>query len=111
MTINCYEVDCTGWTMIHPQMTPDGLGYVPCFLSDDDPRPAREQFNERYVYGGWRPNPGFTKDDRDFIQYPGDRALPPVAERKLRDERIVFYPGAVLSIIQPDGSYEIARLD
>jgi hypothetical protein len=111
MTLNCYDIDCTGWALTHPRATFDMLGYVPQFLRDDDPRPAREQFNERYEFGGWSPNKGFTKDNRDFITYPGDPALPPVAERKLGVERIVMYPGALLAIIQPNGDFEIARLD
>lgn len=111
MTINCYGIDCTEWEMVHPRATPDMLGYVPRFLRNDDPRPAREQFNERYVYGGWRPNNHFTKDERDFVQFPGDPALPPIAQRMLREERIVMYPGALFAIIQPDGRFEIARID
>ena len=43
--------------------------------------------------------------------YPGDPVLPPVAERKLRDERIVMYPGAIIAVFQPDGAFEVARLD
>lgn len=31
-----------------------GLGYIPYFLSENDQRPAKEQFVERYV-GGWHP--------------------------------------------------------
>ena len=111
MTINCYGIDCAGWEMIHPKATPDMLGYVPRFLMDGDPRPAREQFEERYEFGGWKPNRGFSKDDRDFIKYPGDPALPPIAQRMLRDERVVMYPSSLFAIIQPDGSFEIARMD
>lgn len=111
MAINCYGIDCTGWEIVHPRANIDMLGYVPRFLVEDDPRPAREQFNERYEFGGWKPNKGFTKDDRDFMTYPGDPALPPVVQRMLRDERIVMYPGALVAIIQPDGSFEMARMD
>lgn len=108
MITNCYGVNCAGWKMIHPRATPDMLGYVPDFLVDDDPRAAREQFNERYEYGGWKPNKGFTKDHRDCLTYPGD---PTLAERMLRDERIVMYSGAIFAIIQPDSAFEVARLD
>lgn len=112
MIWNCYHVNCTKWTMLHPRATPDMLGYIPLFIMDEDPRPAREQFQANYAHhGGWRPIKGFTKNDRDFIQYLGDPALPALAERKLRDERIVFYPGALVAVIQPDGSYEVAKLD
>src|SRR3982751_2684992 len=49
------------WILKHPKMTPEGLGAIPYFLDEDDPRPAREQFHERYNHGGgWRPMPNFT---------------------------------------------------
>lgn len=111
MIINCYGIDCSGWKLIHRAASFDMLGYVPAFLLDDDPRPAREQFQERYVYGGWRPIKGFTKDAADGLHYPEDPVLPAVAYRMLRQERIVMYPGAVFAIIQPDGSWDVARLD
>lgn len=109
--INCYGTDCSAWRLLHPRATFDMLGYVPMFLEDTDTRPAREQFEERYEYGGWRPNEGFSKDDKDFITYPGDPALPPIAERMVGDERVVMYPCSLFAIIQPDGSFEVARLD
>ena len=34
-------------------------GFIPSFLHADDPRPAAEQFNERYP-GGWQNFPGLT---------------------------------------------------
>lgn len=65
----------------HPQATADMLGYVPGFISADDPRPAAEQINERYgEFGGWRPNRGWRMHP-DFIAYPGDPARPMAAAR------------------------------
>lgn len=109
--LNEYGVDCTGWVVIHPKATVDMLGLVPMFLLDNDPRPAREQFDERYHFGGWRPISGFEMWENEFIKFPEDPELPPLLERKLRDERIVMYPNALFAIIQPDGSFEIARMD
>ena len=40
---------------------PEDWGLIPSFLDLDDPRPAREQFNERYV-AGWNKFEGFTFD-------------------------------------------------
>lgn len=111
LNLNCYGVDCDGWTMIHPRATPDMLGYLPSFIHNDDLRPASEQFNERYVYGGWSPIKKFTKLARDYLSYPGDPSLPPIAERNLRAERIVMYPHSLVAIIQPDGTFEVARMD
>jgi hypothetical protein len=33
---------------------PNFVGFIPTFLDLNDPRPAKEQFAERYEYGGWR---------------------------------------------------------
>lgn len=41
------------------------------------------------------------------IKYPGDPPFPPVARMRLRDEVILVYPCAWVTIIQKDGSYEI----
>jgi hypothetical protein len=46
-----------------------------------------------------------------MMHYPGDPDFPPVAKLQFRDETVVFYDSAFVAIIQPDGSYEIARLD
>lgn len=99
------------WRMIHPKMTPEMLGWIPFFLSEDDPRPAREQFDENYRHGGgFRPLPGFTMS-AEALHYPEDPPFALLAETKLRDETIRFYNGSWVAIVQPDGSYEVARLD
>lgn len=107
---NCYGVDCSGWELVHSRATYDMLGYVPDLLVAGDERPAREQFNERYEFGGWAAIP-FTMLDSGSIKYPGDPALPPIAQRMLGKERVVAFPSALFAIIQPDGSFEVGRLD
>jgi hypothetical protein len=100
------------WTMIHPQAHPEMLGYIPFFLSEDDPRPAREQFDSAYQHGGgWSPFQGFEMLSDGNLKFPGDPVIPVLAETKLRDEVIRFYQHSWVSIIQPDGSYEISRMD
>ena len=98
----------------------NAVGLIPMFIDERDPRSAREQFNERYAHGGgWRPfegfvlQPGLMARDRDVpaIRYPGDPSLPPLTYAFLRDELIVVYPSAWVGIFQPDGSFEISRLD
>lgn len=112
--INFYGVDCTGWEILHPELTIDALGYLPSFIRDDDPRPAAEQIDDRYVWGGWRPFEGFSavavKGGR-AIQYPGDPILEPIAERRLRDEVIAMYPSSWVAVFQPSGEFSIARID
>jgi len=81
-------------------------------LHDDDPRPAREQFQERYAHGGgWRPMKGHKMGEDMEIKYPGDPVMWPWALMKLRDETVVVYQYGWVAIIQPDGSYEVARMD
>jgi hypothetical protein len=95
------------WIMKHPQATPEMLGFIPSMLSEHDPRPARAQFDSAY---GWEPFRGFTMTATG-LRYPGDPEMPLLAETKLRDETIRFYECAWVAIVQPDGRYEIARMD
>lgn len=88
------------------------LGLIPGFLSERDPRPAAEQFNSNYAHGGgWSPLKrwGHVKDG--IIKYPGDPQMAPIARATLRNETIYVYPHAWVGIFQPDGRFEIARMD
>jgi hypothetical protein len=89
----------------------DRLGLIPHFLSESDPRPAREQFHENYSHGGgWRPLRGFTLK-HNHLHFPGDPPLKLLAEAHLRDEIIRVYEYALVVILQPDHSFEISRMD
>jgi hypothetical protein len=93
-------------------MTPEDLGLLPDFLSDRDPRPAAAQIDQNYAHGGgWRPQQGFTLLPSKTLTYPGDPPLQPVAMTRLRDETLLFYPHAILAIVQPDGAFEVCRVD
>lgn len=91
----------------------DIVGAIPYFLHNADPRPAREQFNERYAHGGgWMPMSGFKFDSEgQTLKYPGDPAYKPLAVGKLRDETIIVYQYAIVAIVQPSGAFEVARMD
>lgn len=97
----------------HPNATHEMLGILPAFFFEGDPRPAREQINERYAAGGgWNPFRGHTMSDGGrFLRYPGDPPSRLIAEAKLHNEVLRFYEGEWLTIVQPDGSYETARVD
>jgi hypothetical protein len=95
-----------------PHATLEQMGFIPGFLDETDPRHACEQIDERYNYGGgWEPWPGFTMIEGERLKYPGDPPLAPICELRMRDERIVLYPASIVAIIQPDGSFEVCRLD
>jgi hypothetical protein len=100
------------WIMKHPSASMDLLGLVPAFLDERDPRPAREQIDANYQHGGgWRPMPKFKLLPDGRLSYPGDDPLPVLAETRLRDEVIRFYDCSWLAIVQPDGSFEVSRVD
>lgn len=88
------------------------LGFLPSFLDDNDPRPAREQINENYAHGGgWTPLPKITIDKHGNLRYPGDPPFKCLAMAMLRDELICLYEHELLMIMQPDGSFEVSSVD
>jgi hypothetical protein len=95
----------------HPGVTFDHVGHLPDMLSPDNPERARIQLDNGYRHGGgWQPMSGLTLDADDRLKYPGDPWLVPLAEMALRDERIVVYEHSIVAIIQPDRSFEAARM-
>jgi hypothetical protein len=99
------------WMVLHPGVD---LGpFLPYFLVNEDERKAAEQFNERYLYGGWRPfgQNQFRLSETHVLQYPGDPPLYPLAITHLRDEVILMYQSDVFVILQPDKSFEVCRMD
>jgi len=98
------------WFLAHSGISPEVLGILPSFLSSIDPRPAAEQIAEKYC-GGWDALKGFTRDAESLaLGYAGDPPMLPVAVTTLRDERIYLYEYGWTCIVQPDGSFEVARL-
>lgn len=98
------------WKMKHPEATIEMLGFIPSFLSEEDPRPARAQIAEKYV-SGWHPIRGFSMLPNGDLYYPSDPPTMLLAEATLRNETIRFYEHAWVAVIQEDGSFEVARLD
>ena len=102
------------FTALDPRVTPDHLGLIPLFLSSENPSLAREQFDNNYAHGGgWRPMAGWTlREDSALIYEDGeDPPLLPIATAKLNDEVIFIYPNAWVAIVQPEGSFEVSRMD
>lgn len=95
------------------RVTADHLGFIPMWLEESNPRPAREQLDAGYSFaGGWQPFKGFTLgQDSLSLSYPGDPPLKPLAYTILHKEKIVMYPHAWVAIIQPDNSFEVCRMD
>jgi hypothetical protein len=100
------------WAMLHPNMTMEMLGFLPMFMSEDDPRPAREQIDAAYQHGGgWNPFKGFELLENGDLKYPGDPPTKRLAVTVLHQEEVSFYEHAWVVIKQPDGSWEVARID
>jgi hypothetical protein len=95
----------------HPRASLVDFGYIPLWLSEANPKPAAQQLNDGYAYGGWQPFQGFILQDDDGLKYPGDPPIKPICELLLRQERIVLYPSSWVAVIQPDRSFEVCRLD
>ena len=99
---------------LYPGATREMLGIIPSFLSDIDARPAAKQIDANYTHGGgWSPFKGhkLLNFDPPVLKYPQDPPLRAVAETKLRDERIILFESAWVTIVQKDGSYETSRVD
>jgi hypothetical protein len=100
------------WELLVPGMTPEHLGLLPLMLDENDPRPAKDQFNENYSHGGgWRPMKGFKLQPDNSLTYPEDEPLKPLAQLQFRNELIVFYDHAWVAIIHKDRYFEACRMD
>lgn len=86
-------------------------GLLPQMLSEGNPADAVTQLNDAYAHGGgWHDFKGFTLTKRG-LEYPDDPPMKELARTKLRDEDVVLYEYDWVAVIQPDGSYRIARMD
>src|SRR5882724_11130740 len=99
--------------LLSPDVTLEDLGRIYGMLDLTNPAPARDQLNANYQHGGgWRPfDDKFTLGDDDSLGYPDDEPLHPIAEIRLRAERIIIYESNFVAIVQPDRSFEVCRMD
>jgi hypothetical protein len=94
---------------------PEDWGIIPTFLDPEDLRSAKEQFHAHYI-GGWNKFEGFKWDaDNELLNYgegeDADPPMKPISMLLFREEMIVMFPYSWVMIIQPDGDWEIARMD
>lgn len=103
------------WITKHPKV----LGYMPYIVSDFDLRPFKVQINERYAHGGgWAPyGEGewaltLNKGEPALIKYPGDPVYVERARISNRlGETLILFPYSVVALVQPDMTFEVARMD
>lgn len=89
------------------EMLAMALWPIPKYLYADDPRPATEQFNDRFP-GAWEPRPGFSLIDGQALKYPGDDLLYPFACTELHGDRIWVYPFGWVCVKHPDMTFEVS---
>jgi len=93
--------------------TSDQWGYIPGFLDPSDPRPVKEQFNEKYM-GGWSPFEGFTLDENNMrLIYPGDPPTELIGFIPLTPkETVILFEHSWVMILQNDTKeWEVCRMD
>lgn len=90
----------------------DAIGFLPEIFLDQDPRPAVEQAADRYAHGGgWRPQDGWELHPDGVAVYPGDPPQQVLAMATLRNEVLLVFRYGYVAIVQPDGSFEMSRMD
>lgn len=105
------------WFALDPRVTPEHLGFIPSFLDDADERPLAEQIDAHYAHGGgWRSHPHLERWSFDeetlALRYAGDDdPYQPIAACTLRGEVLLLYPSSWVLILQPDGKFDISRID
>lgn len=98
--------------LLDTRYTSEALGFIPTFFSPGEEAPAAEQLNRNYQHGGgWRPMKGWSMGPVGEMMFEGDPQLNPIAVAALHDEIIRIYPNAWVSITQPDGRFEMGRVD
>lgn len=122
--------------ILDPRVTPDHLGLIPSFLSNDDPRDAVAQIDANYQHGGgWRDSKvgdGGWKPTAFFgmLKWPKDPPILALAKAVLHPDRkfidavtgeapttrhppemVIIYESAWVAVIQAGGVFRVARID
>lgn len=91
------------------------LGLIPSLISNAFPGKVKDQINENYAHGGGYSAFGHSQWVFDpltmTLSFPGDPVFTPKASALIGDERVIVYEAGVVAILQPDGSFEVTRMD
>ena len=102
------------WELLYPGMRRDFVDGLPDFDDQsDDAESAREQLDRVYCDegGAWHPTSGFDIKSGNELYRDGKFYSNPIAQAWLRHELILLYESDWVAVVQPDGSFEVARLD
>lgn len=87
-------------------------GFIPFWLHNGIGMGAVEQISSNYGHGGgWRDSDGFTMDDESSLLYPGDPPMKVRAVGHVDQERVLIYDYGYVAVVQPDGTFQAARID
>lgn len=92
----------------------EAAGFIPMWLFESDKENgAVAQIHRFYGHGGgWYTQDGFKMDEStQALLYPGDPPMHVVAKGRLRDEQVLIYPYGYVAVVQPDGTFQAARID
>ncbi len=102
------------WKQRNQSIDPYWLGFIPQWLDENNPEPAAKQFDNNYQHGGgWHAfgKDKYTMNAAGDIKYPGDPYNKWLFEGQFRDEVIRVHEHEFVSITQPDGTFEVCRMD
>lgn len=102
-------------------MSEAAVGLIPAFLIGDDDRDAVAQLDARYAHGGgWHDFAGLRLEgwpEAARLVYPAsephetDEVYRELSRGVLRSETIIVFDHSWVAVVQPDGSYRVARMD
>lgn len=110
------------WLNCDARYEKENMGYIPVFLHELDPRPAKEQIQENYAHGGgWRPQDNWENvPNTFFLRYKGENYVyKPLYMTRLHaddpnlpTETFLIYENAWCAIFEEDlVSFEVSRMD
>jgi len=106
--------------MLHPRATQDMLGFIPHYFDD---RLIGSYTAEQLMIAGYQQTAGcepndyfnrvqqFQMREGGVLKFPGDRPMKPIAMYQFGTETLYFYESEMFSIVQPDASFKVWRLD
>ena len=86
---------------VPPERLIEAIGILPHWVDNNDPRSAKEQFQQKYQFGCCE-MPGGTVDENGVYNYPEDPPLYPFYSLERDNEMIYFYNYAMVAVVLKD---------
>lgn len=110
------------WLLLHPQASPENLGFLPEIFLGDDESCLVDQLNARYQHGGgFSASPGWTKGEvigetpqtgpiHLLIGSSGETFYPVAAFRHRHEVGVLYTPSEFFGIFNDDGTFQVCRV-